>query len=122
MLKRDFLTAQINKFTETVARALLALEKYNLVEVEETIRQNATSGLLDEFEETGQLPEDKLEYENLLFQLELLFVQLKLQKAKRQPINEIAEKYLRIAKLLQSRQKDFNLNLQSRINEVAAGD
>lgn len=120
MLKRDFLTAQINKFTETVARALLALEKYNLVEVEETIRQNATSGLLDEFEETGQLPEDKLEYENLLFQLELLFVQLKLQKAKRQPINE-AEKYLRIAKLLQSRQKDFNLNLQSRINEVAAG-
>ena len=122
MLKRDFLTAQINEFTETVARALLALEKYSLVEVEETIKQNATSGLLDEFEKTGQLPEDKLEYENLLFQLELLFVQLKLQKAKRQPINEIAEKYLRIAKLLQSRQKDFNLNLQSRINEVAAGD
>lgn len=118
MLKRDFLMAQINKFTETVARAILAIEKYNLTETEETIQQNFSENVLDDFLEGGKLPDDKLEYETILFQLDLLFVKIKLLKANGQALSDEKGKYLRIANLVLNQQKDFNLNLQSRVQEV----
>jgi len=76
--------------------------------------------LLDDFDASGLLPDDKPEYEKLLFQLELLYVRIRINYANNQLANELTEKYLRIAKLLQTRQTDFNLTLQQRIAEATA--
>ena len=118
MLKRDFLLAQINKFAEVVFSTLFQIENNNIAEAEEIIQKNYSGALLDNFLSSGQLPEDKPEYETLLFQLELLYAKLRLNQAKGLPVTELKEKYLRIADLVLRQQKDFNLNLQSRIKEV----
>lgn len=118
MLKRDFLIAQINKFSEVVWKALFDVENYNISTAEETVRQNYNEELLNKFDENGKLPEDKLEYETLLFQLELLYVRLRISKAKGLATAGLKQKYLGIARNILSSQKDFNLTLQQRIAEV----
>lgn len=83
MLKRDFLMAQINKLTETVARALLSVEEASFSEAEEIVQQNYSAAMLDDLLQSGIIPQDKLEYEKLFFQLELLYIQLKINQQKK---------------------------------------
>ncbi|MBO9619389.1 MAG: hypothetical protein J7539_10175 [Niabella sp.] len=116
MISRDYLLAKVSLFFEAIARAKKALgdKQYELLSaiLNENLDEPAITAYINEDER--QLPEE--EYQYLLFQAELLFLQLQFLKATGAAFDVIKERYLQYAlKLLKADARNFNFALHQKI-------
>ena len=119
MLSRDYLLAKASQFFETLAKARKALgdKQYELLcsILNENFNESAVTDYLHE--ENTELSEDAYQY--LLFQSELLFLQLQHQKATGGLYESVKKRYLALAqKLLKADTRNFNFGLHQKIISV----
>ncbi|ANH80569.1 hypothetical protein A8C56_05820 [Niabella ginsenosidivorans] len=122
MLSRDHLLAQICRFFETITKAKQALgdKQYELLRgiVNENFNETAVQAYIEE----GDKVLSEEEYQYLLFQSELLYLQLKLLKTTGQPYTEASKCYLDLAdKLMKADAVNFNLALHHQSGLVKKG-
>ncbi|AHF17155.1 hypothetical protein [Niabella soli] len=116
MFSRDYLLAKVSLFFEAIAKAKKALgdKQYEVLSaiLNENLDEPAITAYING--DDRQLPDEAYQY--LLFQAELLFLQLQFLKATGAAFEMTQERYLHYSlKLLKADARNFNFALHQKI-------
>lgn len=118
MLSRDYLLAKVAQFFEAIAKARKALDNGQFETARFILEDHINSTAINDFMKDDKQLNDE-EYQYLLFQAELLLVDLELKIKTSHACDTERKTYLNFAqKLLNSGQKNFNFKLHQQIQSV----